>query len=160
MFGRSKDLENRMLDAEARIGHLEAILDRIDDRIKRILQGADGLASRSAVEETNRELERLRLAVAEGIENAERRENRIRSTVGRALKVLDDHGLDPSPGLEAEARDLFDVDEGGGEDEGVQPVRDDMAGHRAALEALQGVPGDFGQEDLETMIRRRGARTA
>jgi len=57
-------------------------------------------------------------AVAEGIQHVERAENRIKATVRRARRELEDGGV-RSPGLEAEARDLFDDDAGGGPSEAV-----------------------------------------
>lgn len=157
MFGRYAELRSRLEAVEERVEGLGGLLDGIDARIKRILQGEDGLASRSELATLSSGLEELRTAVAHGIENVERRENRIRSTVGRALKVLDEHGFDPSPGLEAEARGLFGEHEGRGEAEGVQPVREDLESSRVALEALEGIPGHFGAEDFQTVLRRRGA---
>lgn len=149
-------LRDRLEDVEERLAHLEAVFGDIDDRIRTIIRGEDGLAASGRVAELEKRLEETRQAVAHGIEDVERRENRIRSTVGRALKVLDEHGFDPTPGLEAEARGLQLVDGDGGEDEGVRPVPEDVEASQAALRAsLEGIPGEFSAEDLETVRRRR-----
>lgn len=159
MFGRQRvrleDLQERVEAVEARVGELLEDLDGIDLRIQTILRGENGLASADDLTRVTSELEQLRKAVAHGIEDVERRENRIRSTVGRALKVLDEHGLDPSPGLEAEARGLQLWDEAGGGESELQPMREDVGASREALlEQLEGIPGAFGPEDLDTVMRR------
>jgi len=81
----------------------------------------------------------INLAVAEGIKNVERAENRIRATVRRAREQLSEHGLE-SPGLEAEYRDLQVVDGGRSEAPQVPAVHEGMAspGNR-----FDGLPGDW-----------------
>jgi hypothetical protein len=56
----------------------------------------------------------LTLAVAEGIKHVERAENRIRATIGRARKELEEVGVE-HPGLEAEYAELSVLDGGGGQ---------------------------------------------
>lgn len=70
-------------------------------------------------------LNNVTLAVAEGIQHVERAEARIRATVGRARRELRDAGL-ASPGVEAEAAQLFLDDGTQGPREGVPPVRADV----------------------------------
>ena len=60
------------------------------------------------------ELQAVKVAVADGIEHVDRVETRIRGTVKRARKELQEHGLEV-PGLEAEATTLSLLDGGGGE---------------------------------------------
>lgn len=146
MFGRDLEpLKRRMDELEARLGNLdEGVLDGIQRRITE-LKRAD---------------EDLRTAIDLGIREVERRDNRIQSTVSRALKKLAANGEEPTPGLEAEARELRLLDAGRGEDEGVQLVRDDVGEAQAALQSLEGIPGEVGEEDVETMIRRRRRDTA
>ncbi len=67
-----------------------------------------------AVEHLTSELAAVKFAVAEGITHVERVENRIRGTVKRARKELQERGL-TSPGLDAEASGLSLVDDEGGE---------------------------------------------
>ncbi|MDH3463974.1 MAG: hypothetical protein OEM32_10160, partial [Acidimicrobiia bacterium] len=81
----------------------------------------------------------LNLAVAEGIKNVERAENRIRATVRRAREQLADVGLE-SPGLEAEYRDLQDVNGARRAAPPMPPVYQSMAG---AGNRFDGIPGDW-----------------
>jgi len=70
------------------------------------------------------EIERLTLAVADGISQVSRAQNRINNAIGRARKELADHGLE-SPGLEAEYDELRIVDGGAGEAERLPEVSGD-----------------------------------
>jgi hypothetical protein len=161
-IGKSADelqpIRERLEEAEVRLGQLEAILDRIDNRIRTIVQGEDGLVTRREVTDAlvqqedhahhiSRELEELRTAVARGIEDVERRENRIKATVGRARKELHEHGLS-SPGLEAEYRELQVVDGGGGEGPGLHAMREDVGRSRPDT---AGIPGIVTEEDLQQL---------
>jgi len=92
-------------------------------------------------------------AVAEGIQHVERAENRIKATVRRARRELEDGGV-RSPGLEAEARDLFDDDAGGGPSEAVPPVHDHVGGSPAWVAA---VPGALSPAHLSRMTGRNHA---
>ena len=66
------------------------------------------------IDQIEAQLQGVKFAVAEGIEHVERVENRIRGTVKRARKELQERGL-TSPGLEAEASGLSLVDDERGE---------------------------------------------
>ena len=88
------------------------------------------------------------IAVAEGIERVDRSERRIRATVKRARKELADRGL-VDPGLEAEDRELHDLDGERGNDVPVQPVPREVAPAAPAPSSIRGVP-------LETLRRFRG----
>lgn len=87
------------------------------------LEPAAELASRVRVLEDAQD--DVMLAVAEGIKNVERAENRIRATVSRARKQLEDSGVEHA-GLEAEAAELRLIDGGGGSPEGLPPMPADM----------------------------------
>jgi len=73
----------------------------------------------------------FRALVTEAVDNAirdiKRKENRIRATVRRAREELEDVGQ-VSPGLAAEARELFGGDGSGGDEGGVPAVQGDVAG--------------------------------
>lgn len=74
----------------------------------------------------------VRAAVALGIENVERVENRIRATIRRASKELEEHGLE-SPGLQAEAHQLSLVDGDGIEPGEVPPMPEDVEGDWSSI---------------------------
>jgi len=82
--------------------------------------------------EADRQL--IRAAVAQGIEHVDRVEARIRSTVKRATKELEEHGLE-SPGLAAEAGQLSLVHDPGVEEGELPPVREDVG------EVASSIPG-------------------
>jgi len=81
-----------------------------------------------------RRIDDLVYAVAEGIKNVERTEARIRATVSRAKRELEENGLD-HPGLTAEHHELFPVDGTGSPEGGLQPMPQLMA------EAESSIPG-------------------
>lgn len=64
---------------------------------------------RSILAGYDRQLEQITLAVAEGISNVKRAENRINATIGRARREFADRGFE-SPALEAEYGELHAVD--------------------------------------------------
>lgn len=67
------------------------------------------------------------LAIDEGIKHVDRAERRVRAAVGRARKRMEDLGyVDDS--LEAEAEGLREFHGNGSQGEGVQPLREGMAG--------------------------------
>ena len=82
------------------------------------------------------------VAVAEGIERTDRTERRIASTVARARKELRQSGYD-HPGVEAEAHELRTVDDGRGEDGGVQPVSGEVAADADHPSSIRGVPASY-----------------
>jgi len=153
-------IRQRLGEVEARLGHLEGILDGIQARIDSIARAQnaerDDLVGRSdfrelelgmtrELEEFGRKIDQLGQAVVEGISNVERRENRIRATIGRARKELEAHGLE-SPAVEAEYRDLQAVDGARGATGGVPVVREDVADSRDRFAAF---PGSFDGPFLE-----------
>ena len=103
---RLEDIEGRLSEFEELANKLEAVLDRIGDRFDSITQAVDECVTqdrldvheatlRAHVHEVLVKHEELRTAVARGIEDVERRENRIRTTVGRARKALRQAGITP-----------------------------------------------------------------
>lgn len=95
--------------------------------------------------------DQLTMAVAEGIENVQRAERRVRATVARARKELREHGME-SAGLEAEWSELRERDGDGGEGEGVPPVQEHVARDPSApLELGDAYPGAWTQADLELL---------
>lgn len=84
------------------------------------------------------EYSNLRAAVADGIEHEERREKRIKATVARARKQLEEFNLG-DPALEAEAAHLRPEDaDGSGEGE-VPPLSEDLV--EFDEDAASSVPG-------------------
>jgi len=77
-------------------------------------------------------IDTLTLAVAEGIAHVERAENRIKATVKRARRELEAGGID-SPGLAAEAQELFELDAEGSGGPPVSPVREDVGGYQSSV---------------------------
>jgi len=125
------DIEGRLETLEASSGmdgtaSLQPALDLLQDQFQ------------STTKRLEDELHRLLLAVAEGIEKVERKENRIDAVVGRARKELAEHGLE-SPGLEAEATELRLVDGAGSEEQGMPAVREELADYPDAPSSVPGV---------------------
>ncbi len=67
----------------------------------------------------------VRAAVAHGIEDIERVDNRIKATIRRTTKQLEEAGVE-SPGLNAEAEHFRVIDGDGGEAAELPPVRDGL----------------------------------
>ena len=145
---------------EERLEVLAGMLDDIGVRVQAIARAQsaerDAEVSRSEHRELELHLEReldefgrkidfLSQAVVEGISNVERRESRIRSTVGRARKELEEAGLS-SPGVEAEYRELQVLDGGRGNPGGVPPVRENVEDPRDRFAAFPGIWDD--RQDL------------
>ena len=86
------------------------------------------------IADCERRLEEMTYAVSEGIKHVDRAEARIRATVARAKKELEENGLD-HPGLTAEHHELFPVDERGSGEGGLLPMPQLMG------EAESSVPG-------------------
>ncbi len=76
----------------------------------------------------------VRAAVAHGIEDVERVNNRISATIRRTKTQLAEQGLE-SPALDAEAAQLRVIDGGGSDDGGLPPVQEDVA------EVQSSIPG-------------------
>lgn len=89
----------------------------------------------------------INLAVAEGIKHVERAENRIKATIRRAREELEEGGIS-SPGLDAEALELFGRDEGGGGSRGMQPV---PAHVDRDLDDLSAFPGAWHPEHIRAL---------
>ena len=128
---------------------LEAALEALQGRLATI--AAAGSELTQGVQEMSTVLEghearftELIFAVAEGISKVERTEMRIRATVRRARKELEEHGT-YSPSLDAEATELRILDGGGGEEDQVQPVRPPV---ETSTPDLTDVPGEWTQDDL------------
>ena len=83
----------------------------------------------------------INTAVAEGIKHVERAENRIRATVRRAREELAEGGV-RSPGLEAEALDIFGRDGGGSSSSSVPPMHNGVAGGQPG-NRFAAFPGSF-----------------
>jgi len=144
---RLADMDQRILDVDARLGHLDVLLDRVQegikalesrplpaaepdtrvDRVSEQFERADRMVREHAdgLQDLDRRMVELTLATSEGIERVERAERRIRATVARARKELAAEGFE-SPALEAEAAELRLVDGNGSEELGVQPLREDV----------------------------------
>lgn len=84
----------------------------------------------------------INIAVAEGIKNVERAENRVRATVRRAQAQLAEHGFE-SPGIEAEASELRTVDADRSGARGLRPVHEVLA---ESLDPPPGIPGNWTPE--------------
>lgn len=117
--------------------------------------GAESRTHADALEDLDRRLVQITLAVAEGIERVDRAERRIRSTVKRARAELAAEGYE-SDGLEAENAEirLLDADRSGGD--GVPPLHLDVGeagpGAGEAQHAQpRGIPGHFSQEVLQAL---------
>lgn len=80
----------------------------------------------------------LTTAVDDGIKRVQRSENRVRSVVEGARKQLAEHGFE-HPGLEAEARDLHEVDGKGGDEPRVPEVPTEVGDPYDAPSPVPGV---------------------
>jgi hypothetical protein len=67
----------------------------------------------------------VRAAVAHGIEDIERVDNRIKATIRRTTRQLEEAGVE-SPALAAEAAQLHVLDGGGGDVKGLSPVHGEL----------------------------------
>jgi len=118
----------RLVDVEFRLNGLESVHARIEvevaalrelaDKVGEVrtlaldalAQAQDALQTSSLVREHHDRLDRLTLAVAEGISHVDRAEKRIHGVVSRARRQLAESGVE-SPGLDAEAGELHGIDE-------------------------------------------------
>jgi len=132
----SPPLAPRVLELEVRAGQLDAILQRIDDRISEVCARLEELPkvhqlaleavaqaqdAFSTCQPLEARINHLTLAVAEGIQHVDRAERRIAGTVARARKLLAESGVE-SPGLEAEAYELRLLDGDSGKEPRVLQV--------------------------------------
>ena len=76
----------------------------------------------------------VRAAVAHGIEDVERVNNRISATIRRTKAQLEEQGLE-SPALDAEAAQLRVIDGGGGDEGGLPPLQEGVG------EVQSSIPG-------------------
>lgn len=74
----------------------------------------------------------VRAAVAHGIEDIERVNNRIAATIRRTKTQLEEHGLE-SPALDAEAAQLRAVDGGGSEPDIVPPMPEGVVNNESSI---------------------------
>ena len=108
--------------------------DDLADVLRPIAEAIDEVRARmSALEADHKD---VRAAVAHGIEDIERVDNRIKATVRRVKTQLDEAGLE-SPALSAEAEHLRVIDGGGGDPGGLPPVQEDVG---EVQSSIPGVP--------------------
>lgn len=134
---KSPTPSQRLEELEVRAGQVDAILDGIEARLERVLALEPELARlRELVLESaaqaqdahtmssglDARINHLTLAVAEGIQHVDRAEKRIHGVVTRARRLLRESGLE-SPGLEAEASQLHELDGGARDEEGVPDMQ-------------------------------------
>lgn len=138
--------KQQLCDIEARLATLEggSDLGQITDDLAQVRGTVTALESSMSLR-----FKQLTLAVAEGIEKVERSESRVNSVVKRARKEFQESGYTTS-GFEAEDRQLRTVDGAGGEEQGMPPVREDVAAPATEPSSVPGVP-------LGTLQRVRGA---
>ncbi len=124
--GRLEILEaDRSTDGTA---SLQAALKLLEDRVEE---------NHSLLTDQANRLERLTLAMAEGIEKVERKERRIDAVVGRAKKELRDHGFE-SPSINAEAESIR-VADGNGSGESRVPEVPEAVEYHPEVSSIPGV---------------------
>jgi len=144
----AKELEQRIAGLESRRlpeGDTSGLRESIEGLGEAQFDVLEGVKKQD--EYNDRRFEHLTLGLAEGIERVKRSERRINATVARARKELANHGYE-SPGLEAEASELHELDAEGSDGGGVLPLRGEVVEH---LEAPRGIPGTFSQEVLQAL---------
>jgi len=112
---------------------LQKRVDVISDKVN---LNHDKLAS------VNLRVDEFRLAIAEGIERVERAERRIKQTVRRARKELEERGL-TDDGLEAEAFELQLLDGDRSKQSELPPVPTPVEEAEPELKRRPGYPGRF-----------------
>lgn len=110
MLDRSRTAASSFLTSERREEELADLRARLATESQEIVQRLEAIESRTSD---------LATALAHGIEHEERRERRIRATVKRARRQLEELGVEDA-GLEAEFDGLSVVD-GGAVEEGELP---------------------------------------
>ena len=108
----------------------------VTEHLETLQAGAD--SARFDLIDLERKLKELTFAVDEGIERVSRADRRIKATVQRARKELQDRGY-ADPGLEAEAHQLRVVDGDPSETGGVPPVPAEVAEPDDAPSSIRGV---------------------
>ena len=99
-------------------------------------------------EENAAAIERLTVAVSEGIAGFKRHEKRVQKTVKSARRLLAENGLEHA-GLEAEAAEIRERDEPGIDPFGMPPVLESVASDRPT-----GIPG-VTHDDLAMLREQR-----
>ena len=124
MFNKQQlcDIEGRLEKVEGSIS--SGVTGSLQAALKALEASQHGLHDRN-IDMVER-IDRLTLALAEGIEKVERKERRIDAVIGRARKELKDNGLE-SPALEAEVHELRLLDGTGSKENGLPPVREEVA---------------------------------
>lgn len=146
-----------MLSIFKRITQLEGLVERIQEDTSKQkpapIAPFDDSEIWSAMEQLSKRLDELTHAVAEGIERVDRSERRIKATVQRAKRRLEDAGF-TDEGVEAEAAQL-QLDHGdGSQGGGMHPVPEGMGnGQRVDLSAF---PGAWGDTEVAALLRARG----
>ena len=138
-FGAQKDLFDRLEQLESRPhpSDIRAELDTAQEVIVALRSLQDAQIVQLDLFETK--LKDLTLAVAEGIENVARKERRIASTLARARKELAERGLE-AEGIDAEIRELSDVDGAGSEEPRLPAVPSEVAVDEPEVSSIEGVP--------------------
>lgn len=151
---RLERVESALLEIQGRLLQLlepgGELAKTRDLALEAVAQAQDALATSKLVSGYDARLNHLTLAVAEGIQHVERAENRIRATVRRAREELLDAGFEPSPGLEAEARELRLVDGEGSARRELPAVRAEVEDD-GELVAIPGVPGRVTRGQLRSL---------
>jgi len=101
-----------------------------------------------AVEGMADKLKDYAFALSEGIERTDRAERRIKATVARARKSLQERGLE-DPNLESEAFALRERDGDGSEEDGVLALRPSVDDAEPEASSIRGV-------SMDTLRRARG----
>lgn len=115
----------------------QAIVRALDDQRLRLL-------------EQQQNIEKLTLAISEGIDRVDRSERRVRAAVQRAQRRLADHGFTDDT-LEAEASGLRALNGGDSEAEPVLPLPEEVEPAQNDIFPLSAVPGVFSAEEKSRM---------
>ena len=133
-------IEERLAAQDASAEETRALLEELRT------DGLSALVTRADV--VDRRLNEMLQALAEGIERVDRSERRIRATVTRAQKKLEEAGFEDA-GVEAEAAGLQLVDVGGSEDVAMRVVQEDVETDADRPSSIPGV-------SAETLAKARG----
>jgi len=134
----ASDLGNRLVEsAEAILEHIRSAEPPIVNvQVPENVGIPASEDQRIAVIET--QIHDLVIAVSEGIQRVHRSENRVRAVVASARKELAEQGFDHA-GIEAEARELREVDGDSRDDESVPAVPEDVGNGSQAPSSIPGV---------------------
>jgi len=147
VHGRIRDVETRPLPASTSPETVAALAETV-----RELSAAHDQLEEAVSQQT--------IAIAEGIERAERAERRVRASVQRARAKLREHGLE-SDALDAEAAQLREDDGGRSREGGMQPMPAHMANGAAAPDSeaqlsflKRVVPGMWTPQNVAQLLGR------